>query len=154
MTASVEWLNAAAEQSGRRVETDPVRQLAREIYFERRRRLRYFDDDLFGEPSWDILLDLYIASCDGRRVPTTSACIGSNVPPTTALRWLRILESRGFVDRQSDDADGRRTFVSLSKKGVAVMEAYLESTRFRMLLDLGTFAEAETASSAFRFAAE
>lgn len=154
MTAAVEWLRSASGSSTRRGEADPVRQLAREIYLERKRRMRYFDDDLFGEPSWDILLDLYVASCDGRRVPTTSACIGSNVPPTTALRWLRILESRGFVDRQSDDADGRRTFVSLSAKGIAVMEEYLESTRFRMLLDLGTFAEAETASSAFRFAAE
>ncbi len=153
MTASVEWLKST-EEAPRRVETDPVRQLAREIYLERRRRMRYFDDDLFGEPTWDILLDLYIASCEGRRVPTTSACIGSNVPPTTALRWLRILESRGFVDRQNDSADGRRTFVSLSKKGIAVMEEYLESTRFRMLLDLGTFAEAEAATSAFRFAAE
>lgn len=127
--------------------------LAREIYAERRRRRRFFDEDLFGEPSWDILLDLYIALCDDRAVPTTSACIGSNVPPTTALRWLRILEARGLVERRSDDADGRRTFVALSDKGRATMEAFLDSTRMRMLLDYASFAEAEAAQTQ-RIAAE
>ena len=130
-----------------------VLMLAREIDAERRRRRRFFDEDLFGEPSWDILLDLYIASCDDRTVPTTSACIGSNVPPTTALRWLRILEARGLVERRGDDADGRRTFVALSDKGRALMEGFLDSTRMRMLLDYASFAEAE-ALEAQRIAAE
>ena len=62
--------------------------LAREFYAGRRRRARYLSVDLFGEPTWDILLDLYVAAREGRRVPTTSACIGAHVPPTTALRWL------------------------------------------------------------------
>jgi hypothetical protein len=41
---------------------------------------------------------------------TTSAC-AANVPPTTALRWLRILEA-GLVS-EDDGRDGRRTFVCL-----------------------------------------
>jgi hypothetical protein len=54
-------------------------------------------------------------------VPTTSACIGANVPPTTALRWLRILEARGLVEREDDGRDGRRTFVCLTARGQAAM---------------------------------
>jgi len=133
---------------------EAVLTLARELYVERRRRAKYFDEDLFGEPSWDILLDLYIASREGRRVPTTSACIGANVPPTTALRWLRMIEAKGLVERESDGRDGRRTFVGLSRKGLAAMDGFLGSTRARMLLEMATFAEAEAAAGGERMAAE
>lgn len=100
---------------------------ARELYAARRRRHKFLPADLFGEPTWDILLDLYVAAREGRRVPTTSACIGAHVPPTTALRWLRILEARGMVEREDDGKDGRRTFVCLSPTGLATMDATLES---------------------------
>lgn len=128
--------------------------LARELYIERRRRTKFFDDDLFGEPSWDILLDLYIAARENRRVPTTSSCIGAHVPPTTALRWLRLLEARGLVEREHDGRDGRRTFVALSARGMAAMEGFLGSTRARLLLEFATFAEAEAVAAGERLAAE
>lgn len=101
--------------------------VAREIYAERRRRHKFLPADLFGEPTWDILLDLYIAAREERRVPTTSACIGAHVPPTTALRWLRILEARGLIEREDDGRDGRRTFVRLTWRGLAAMDASLAS---------------------------
>lgn len=107
--------------------------LARELYASRRRRHRYLPAELFGEPTWDILLDLYVAAREGRRVPTTSACIGAHVPPTTALRWLRILESRGMVEREDDGRDGRRTFVCLSATGLAAMDATLKTLCQRVL---------------------
>lgn len=100
---------------------------ARETYNVRRRRARFLPADLFGEPTWDILLDLYVATCENRSVPTTSACIGAHVPPTTALRWLRILEARGLVEREDDGNDGRRTFVRLSEQGMTAMEDWLRT---------------------------
>jgi len=110
--------------------------LAREFYAGRRRRARYLSVDLFGEPTWDILLDLYVAAREGRRVPTTSACIGAHVPPTTALRWLRILEMRALVEREDDGRDGRRTFVRLTDRGRAVMEAFLGTMADTLLVAL------------------
>ncbi len=101
--------------------------IAREVYAERRRRHRFLPADLFGEPTWDILIDLYVAYREERRVPTTSSCIGAHVPPTTALRWLRILESRGLVEREDDGRDGRRTFVRLTPQGLAAMDATFAS---------------------------
>jgi len=147
-----EWPGQAAAVGA--VDRGAVLLLARELYTERRRRSRYFDTDLFGEPSWDILLDLYIAACEDRRVPTTSACIGAHVPPTTALRWLRLLEARGLVEREHDGRDGRRTFVGLSARGMEAMEAFLGSTRAKLLLELATFAEAEAIAAVERHAAE
>jgi DNA-binding transcriptional ArsR family regulator len=102
--------------------------LARQTYALRRRRHRFLAADLFGEPTWDILLDLFIAAHEGRRVPTTSACIGAHVPPTTALRWLRILEARGLVEREEDGRDGRRTFVRLSKRGLLAMGGFMQAS--------------------------
>lgn len=99
--------------------------IARETYACRRKRHKVLPADLFGEPTWDILLDLYIAAREDRRVPTTSACIGAHVPPTTALRWLRILEARGLVEREDDGRDGRRTFVRLTWRGMAAMDGAL-----------------------------
>ncbi len=119
--AVVAGLHAASA----RITPEALLAFARETYAVRRRRDRHLPGDLFGEPTWDILLDLYVATREGRPVPTTSACIGANVPPTTALRWLRILETRGLVEREEDGRDGRRTFVRLSQRGLAAMDDWL-----------------------------
>ena len=108
--------------------------LARMLYAERRRRDRTFPTDIFGEPSWDILLDLFVARGEGRRVPTTSACIGAHVPPTTALRWLRLLEGQGLIEREEDERDGRRTFVRLSTKGMDLVGNFLDASRLSGLV--------------------
>jgi len=117
---------AELQQVAARVPSDALLAFARESYAIRRRRGRYLPPDLFGEPTWDILLDLYVATRENRPVPTTSACIGAHVPPTTALRWLRILEERGLVEREDDGRDGRRTFVRLTGQGLAAMEGWLQ----------------------------
>jgi len=116
---------AAFDLASSRITSEALLAFARESYAIRRRRGRYLPADLFGEPTWDILLDLYVATRENRPVPTTSACIGAHVPPTTALRWLRILEARGLVEREDDGRDGRRTFVRLSARGLAAMEDWL-----------------------------
>src|SRR5688500_844664 len=73
-------------------------ELARQIYSARRKRSVLTEwDELFGEPAWDMLLDLFIAAHENRGVSVTSACLASSVPETTALRWLQLLENKGLV---------------------------------------------------------
>jgi hypothetical protein len=112
-------------------------ELARQTYDDRRRRTKIFRTDaLFGEPAWDILLDLFIAAKERRRVSVTSACIGSAVPSTTALRWIAILEKQGFLVREADPGDARRVYVKLSARGYAAMlEYFASSSRSVVLLD-------------------
>lgn len=101
--------------------------LARWEYRRRRSRARFFEaDGLFGEPAWDMLLDLFIAGREGKALPVTSACIGAAVPVTTALRWLGLLEQRGLVVRQADRHDARRALVCLSAEATDRMERYLQ----------------------------
>lgn len=99
---------------------------ARTLYRNRRLRDEAFRGrEIFGEPAWDLLLDLYIASYDRKVVSVTAACAASAVPVTTALRWLGLLERQELVDRSPDLNDRRRMLVSLTPKAVSLMESYL-----------------------------
>ena len=98
---------------------------ARRVYASRRARAALFGStELFGEPAWDILLDLYIANADNKPVSVSSACIGSAAPPTTGLRWLGVLADNGLVLREHDKDDQRRVLVRLTEQGVAAMDDY------------------------------
>jgi DNA-binding MarR family transcriptional regulator len=111
--------------------------VAEDIYQHRQRRREFFGEDLFGEPAWDMLLDLYIAEKKNKRVSVTAACIGANCPGTTALRWLQQLEERGLVLREADPKDARRSFVRLSEQGYARMTDYLRVNSASMARERG-----------------
>lgn len=102
---------------------------AKEIYSTRRRRTAIFGNpELFGEPAWDILLDLYIAHVDGKQVSVSSACIGSAAPPTTGLRWLGVLAEQDLILREHDPEDQRRVLVRLTERGLMAMDKYFASS--------------------------
>ena len=67
----------------------------------RRRRDRLFGSDLFGEPAWDMLLELYAAELAQRRECVSGLCCASGVPATTALRWITLLVNAGWVTRRA-----------------------------------------------------
>lgn len=83
----------------------------------RRKRNRLFSPDLFADPAWDMLLELYLSDLTGKRLSVSSLCFASNVPPTTALRWIDKLAADGLIERSADPCDRRRTFVALSDDG-------------------------------------
>jgi hypothetical protein len=105
--------------------------LARKTYALRRKRAAIFGNpDLFGEPAWDILLDLYIAQAEGKQVSVSSACIGSAAPATTGLRWLSVLADHGLVMRENDPEDHRRVLVRLTSAGIAAMDRFFEAADY------------------------
>lgn len=106
---------------------------AAELYRIRRRRERQIGRDLLGEPCWDLLLDLFANTVRGIPVSVTGACIASNVPTTTALRWISVLEERGLVDRYPDPFDRRVVLVKLTDDGMDKMRTLLEETADRGL---------------------
>jgi DNA-binding MarR family transcriptional regulator len=90
----------------------------------RRARDQFFDPELFADPGWDMLLDLYAARLEHNRVAVSSLCIAAAVPATTALRWIKALTTAGLFERRADPHDGRRIFVALSDSATAAMHAY------------------------------
>jgi hypothetical protein len=103
--------------------------LARAIYDHRRKREPWFPGVDFGEPAWDILLDLYASEAEGKVISVSSSCIAAAVPPTTALRWLAGLEAAGWVERQADPHDGRKHTLKLSQSASTAMTGYLLDAR-------------------------
>ena len=102
------------------VSIDEVRSVIR----ARRLRSRYFREDLFADPAWDMLLDLLQAELAQLRVPVSSLCIAAAVPATTALRWLKSMTEEGIFVRRADPHDGRRVFVELSSQASGAMRRY------------------------------
>lgn len=99
--------------------------LANTLYKIRRVRDNIFqEEEMFGEPAWDILLDLMTAERDHKSISVTSVCMASCVPPTTALRWIQVLESRGYIERAPDYLDRRRYFVNLTDKTRQLMNKF------------------------------
>jgi len=102
------------------VSADTVRSIIR----ARRLRARYFSEELFADPAWDMLLDLLQAEIAQLRVPVSSLCIAAAVPATTALRWLKAMVSNGLFVRRADPHDGRRVFVELAPDTSRALRRY------------------------------
>src|SRR3546814_909721 len=101
---------------------------ARELLRFRRLRDRYFAGDLFADPAWDMLLDLYAArSQNSHPVSVSSLCIASSVPATTALRWIKAMEEMKLLSRRADPSDGRRIFIELTDHAMQKMDALIEA---------------------------
>jgi hypothetical protein len=96
----------------------------RSVIRARRLRSRYFPEELFADPAWDMLLDLLQAEIAHLRVPVSSLCIAAAVPATTALRWLKTMVSQGVFVRRADPHDGRRVFVELAPETSSALRRY------------------------------
>ncbi|TZG28733.1 MarR family transcriptional regulator [Sphingomonas montanisoli] len=98
---------------------------ARALMEMRRRRDTILGHDLFGEPAWDILLDLYTSEVEGKQVKLSALGLLAGIAPTTMMRWTAVLVNRGLINRSSDDRDQRIRIVSLSDAGRARIEQVL-----------------------------
>lgn len=107
----------------------PDPRMVRQVIANRQARARFFDAELFGDPAWDMLLDLTAAHGEGVQVSVTSLCIAAAVPATTALRWLTQMVESGIFVRVPDPADRRRAFIALSDRSLTGMAGYFASLR-------------------------
>jgi DNA-binding MarR family transcriptional regulator len=101
--------------------------LARSLHRERARRASFLPAELFGEPAWDILLDLTYAAKANELRSIKAACLSSQAPEATALRYIDQLVRFGLVERIDDKTDRRRKFLRLTGLGERSMRDYLIS---------------------------
>ena len=121
--AAMSSLNQRRQAS---VDRSKLVSLAKKIREVRAVRGVVFAPELFGEPAWDLLLALYIADGDQYRLKVTAACAESNVPESTALRWLSSLNEAGLIRYDSNPTDARSRYVALSSAGITMMDRLLE----------------------------
>jgi|AraplaCL_Cvi_mCL_1032061.scaffolds.fasta_scaffold00043_13 DNA-binding MarR family transcriptional regulator len=103
--------------------------VAKRIIRLRKKKASMFDQGIFSEPAWDMMLDLFIEESMGRDVPLTSVAIASRVPLTTALRYLKVMENQKLVNRFPHSRDGRVSHVRLTEDALI---------RMRLILNMGT----------------
>ena len=116
---------APVDDGGGEVTPAEVRALIR----ARRLRDQYFEPELFADPAWDMLLDLFAARLEYKLVAVSSLCIAAAVPPTTALRWIKTMSDTGLFVRRADPQDGRRVFIGLADRAAEAMRAYMLQLR-------------------------
>src|SRR3546814_9919382 len=101
--------------------------LCQAVYRSRRARPRYMAaaGDLFADPIWDMMLDLYIASQRGQLTTVTNACVAADVPQTPGLRYIETLTAPGLAVRYSHLKDKRKLGPELTPEGKAAVAALL-----------------------------
>jgi hypothetical protein len=131
IAATLARLSTGPSTAAQPVEAAPAANLpalsvetVRSVIRARRLRTRYFPEDFFADPAWDMLLDLLQAELSQLRVPVSSLCMAAAVPATTALRWLKGMVDRGIFIRRADPRDGRRFFVELAPDASNAMRRY------------------------------
>lgn len=104
--------------------SDALFERAESILRVRRARERLFCRSMFGEPAFELLLCLYVQSGQ-KDVSLTSLTRPTGIPYSSALRWIRYLVDKGFVECAESRSDRRSTTIQLTPSGRSVMNEFL-----------------------------
>lgn len=96
---------------------------ARRLYRLRRMRDAQFGTELFGEPAWDLLLDLYIARSQNQLVSPMKASAGAIIPSAAAVPYIPLLREHGLVEPLH--AESPISAIAISNAGFERMTALL-----------------------------
>lgn len=105
-------------------ETAPTDALdyAKRLLTIRTGRRRFLPAGYFDGPALTMLLDLYVSNREGRQVAVSDAVAVSGVPTSTALRWITTMETDGYVSKQPDPGDKRRTLLNPTPRAMTDIE--------------------------------
>lgn len=91
------------------------------LIMARRGREAVFGKDLFSDPAWDILLELYAARLASRTMAVSELATAIGTPFLTTTRWVSALEARGFVER-GKSAGVQHAQIRLTPEGASRMK--------------------------------
>lgn len=97
-----------------------------EMTFQRRslRNEMLGGSEHFGEPAWDILLDLFIHEAKGRHLSMSALCVTAAIPTSSAMKLIQRMCDDGILERSPDMADGRRSFITIAPAVADRLRAY------------------------------
>jgi len=106
---------------------EPVSPLAfaRRIHRSRMRAHEIIGPSIVRDPKWEMLLELFVAHHEHRRVSVSALCHAANAPATTSLRHIETLEALGFFHRIEDPMDARRSWIEPTPKALDGVGAIL-----------------------------
>jgi CheY-like chemotaxis protein len=112
--------------------SDGERGILDDLRAVRKIRAKYFPSELFSDPCWEMLLDLYDGRLAAQQITVTSLGAASGVPLTTAWRRMDALERHGLIERKQDPADKRRILICLTTSGLEAVRNFLETYSRRL----------------------
>lgn len=80
--------------------------------------------ELFGDPAWEMLIDLFIHECERKPISVTSLCVTPSIPMSSAIRLCQKLCDANLIRRKPDLYDGRRVFIELNPDVSHRLRAY------------------------------
>lgn len=96
----------------------------------RRLRERYFGSELFGEPAWDILLELMLARIDERELRASELTTHGNSPSVVARHYIEVMEQAKLVETLINTGNTEDPYLALSSEAALRMaELYRSRTR-------------------------
>lgn len=106
---------------------DQAAQLAASILRFRQFRAKILTSKIFGEPAWELLLEVFVADANGEAITGRMVAERHAVSSTVISRWLRHLTIEGLLIGDSEgDVDDELT---LSGIGMEKTEAILLEAR-------------------------
>lgn len=77
-------------------------------------RGRMFPKGYFADVAWDVMVDLFVAGNERRKLSIADLVVRNKVPLSTLLRYLAVMEEDGLIYRIPDHHDKRRVFIKLT----------------------------------------
>ena len=104
---------------------DKVSNFAEFMLAFRRSRTKELPRSLFGEPSWEILLELFVADARGVRMTGRQISERHQISPAVASRWLMHLTAEGLII--GDGSGNLDDELTLSGAAMGKMERLLQA---------------------------
>lgn len=79
--------------------------------------------DLFADHAWTSLLIIYVAEAESRIATVGSIGAQLNLPRTSLIRWIRVLQSKSLIEHVDTDLDA----VQLTQIGIERIERLLSA---------------------------
>jgi hypothetical protein len=90
----------------------------------RQYRTNILPAELFSEPAWDLLLELFLADAEGRRITAREVAEKSSISPGVMSRWLQHLSKIGYVI--GDGTGDLDDMLTLSAQALQRMEQIID----------------------------
>ena len=105
-------------------------------------RARIFPDIPLGNPTWDVLLDLFVRELNGYRTSLDHLALAGELPAVSVHQAIDALAGFGLVCRAIDRFDDRVIWLALTERGQHGMFELLQETADLVRLHPGAAAAA------------
>jgi hypothetical protein len=112
---------------------DQAAQLAASILRFRRFREKVLTPDIFGEPAWELLLEVFVADAAGEPITARMVAERREASPAVLSRWLKHLTVQGLIVGDGDgDVDDELTLSGIGMEQIetVLLEARILTDKF------------------------